>query len=108
MADAETKTKGAIKAGNGKFIFQMTEMDKIEAGTGYSTALGPVIEGDRMQCTLVTKEKGTGLGLPLCRTMVEANGGKISLIRHDARGAVFSLTLPGVAPAHPIQEGPEL
>jgi len=57
---------------------------------------------------ITTKEKGTGLGLPLCRTMVEANGGKISLIRHDARGAVFSLTLPGVAPAHPIQEGPEL
>ena len=60
MADAETKTKGAIKGGNGKFIFQMMEMDKIEAGTGYSTAMGPVIEGERMQCTLVTKEKGTG------------------------------------------------
>ena len=57
---------------------------------------------------ITTKEKGTGLGLPLCRTMVEANGGKISLIRHDARGAVFALTLPGVAPAHPIQEGQEL
>ena len=42
MADAETKTKGAIKGGNGKFIFQMMEMDQIEAGTGYSTAMGPV------------------------------------------------------------------
>lgn len=54
---------------------------------------------------ITTKEKGTGLGLPLCRTMVEANGGKISLIRHDDRGAVFSITLPCAEPAHPIQEG---
>ena len=26
MAEAETKTKGAIKGGNGKFIFQMMEL----------------------------------------------------------------------------------
>lgn len=57
---------------------------------------------------ITTKEKGTGLGLPLCRTMVEANGGKISLIRHDARGAVFSITLPCADAARPIQEGKAL
>lgn len=56
---------------------------------------------------ITTKEKGTGLGLPLCRTMVEANGGKISLIRHDARGAVFSITMQSADTAHPIQEGQE-
>lgn len=60
MADAETKTKGAVKGGNGRFIFPLEEMAPIEAGTGYSTAMGPVIEGERMQCALVTKEKGTG------------------------------------------------
>lgn len=57
---------------------------------------------------ITTKEKGTGLGLPLCRTMVEANCGKISLIRHDARGALFSLTLPCADTAQPIQEGKAL
>ncbi len=57
---------------------------------------------------ITTKEKGTGLGLPLCRTMVEANGGKISLIRHDARGAVFSITLPCADTAQPIQQGKAL
>jgi quercetin dioxygenase-like cupin family protein len=59
-ASAETKTKGAVKGGNGKFIFPLAEMGKIEAGTGYSTAMGPVVEGERMQCALVTKPKGTG------------------------------------------------
>jgi two-component system sensor kinase FixL len=57
---------------------------------------------------ITTKEKGTGLGLPLCRTMVEANGGKINLIRHDARGALFSITLPCADTAQPIQQGKAL
>ena len=57
---------------------------------------------------ITTKAKGTGLGLPLCRTMVEANGGKISLIRQDARGALFSITLPCADTAQPIQQGKAL
>ena len=57
---AETKTKGAVKGGNGQFIFPLAEMGKIEAGTGYSTAVGPVVEGERMQCALVAKKRGTG------------------------------------------------
>jgi two-component system sensor kinase FixL len=56
---------------------------------------------------VTTKEQGTGLGLPLCRTMVEANGGKINVIRHDDRGTVFSITLPRAGPEHPLQEGQE-
>jgi len=57
----KTKTAGAVKGGdNGQFIFELTKMAGIEAGTGYSTALGPVVEGERMQCALVTKARGTG------------------------------------------------
>ena len=57
---AATRTQGAVKGGNGQFIFALMDMAKIEAGTGYSTAVGPVVEGERMQCALVTKPKGTG------------------------------------------------
>lgn len=53
-------TKGAVAAGNGTYIFRLNEMGKIAAGTGYSSAEGPVVEGERMQCTLVTKLRGTG------------------------------------------------
>jgi len=56
----KTRTEGAVKGGDGKYIFPMTQMEKIEAGVGYSTALGPVIEGERMQCGLITKKRGTG------------------------------------------------
>jgi len=56
----KTRTEGAIKGGDGKYIFPMTQMDKIEAGVGYSTAVGPVIEGERMQCGLITKKARHG------------------------------------------------
>jgi quercetin dioxygenase-like cupin family protein len=54
------RTEGAVKGGDGKYIFHLSEMEKIDAGTGYSTAHGPVIEGERIQCGLITKKRGTG------------------------------------------------
>ena len=57
---AQARTPGALKGGDGRYIFPLPQMAGIEAGTGYSTAHGPVVEGERMQCALVTKAKGTG------------------------------------------------
>jgi quercetin dioxygenase-like cupin family protein len=56
----ETKTKGAVKGGAEGYVFDLASMDKIDAGTGYSTAHGPVIEGDRTQVGLMLKPRGTG------------------------------------------------
>ena len=42
-----TKNEGAVKAGNGKYIFPLTKMAGMDAGIGYSTAFGPVVEGER-------------------------------------------------------------
>ena len=58
--EPQPKNRDAVKAGDGQFIFDLARMDKVEAGTGYSSAQGPVIEGERMQCALVTKKRGTG------------------------------------------------
>jgi quercetin dioxygenase-like cupin family protein len=60
QAAGAPRTAGAVKGGDGKFIFPLDRMGKIEAGIGYSTGVGPVVEGERMQCALVTKAKGTG------------------------------------------------
>jgi signal transduction histidine kinase len=43
---------------------------------------------------------GTGLGLPLCRGMVEAHGGTLGVSSAPGRGATFRVTLPvGAVPA---------
>jgi quercetin dioxygenase-like cupin family protein len=57
---ATTKTDGAIKAGNGRYTFDLARLQKIDAGPGYSTAHGPVVEGERIQVGLIRMPRGTG------------------------------------------------
>jgi two-component system sensor histidine kinase DctS len=45
-----------------------------------------------------TKEEGMGLGLSLCRTVVEQHGSTLSFKPQLPRGTVFSFTLPAAAP----------
>jgi len=41
-----------------------------------------------------TKETGTGLGLTLCREIIEAHGGRLHIANREGGGAVVSLWLP--------------
>ena len=41
-----------------------------------------------------TKQTGTGLGLPLCREILEAHGGRISFQARDGGGTVVTCWLP--------------
>ena len=52
-----------------------------------------------------TKEKGTGLGLALCREIVDAHRGKMRLARRAGGGIVVSLSLPSKSIAVPSRTG---
>ena len=41
-----------------------------------------------------TKSSGTGMGLSICRSIIDAHGGKLWAEANDPRGAVFQFTLP--------------
>ncbi len=41
-----------------------------------------------------TKARGVGLGLPMCRNLVEANGGTVSVQTRLGQGCAFTVTLP--------------
>jgi quercetin dioxygenase-like cupin family protein len=54
-----TRNKGATKAGEGRFVFDLAGLKSIKVGEGYSPAEGPVVEGERMQVGLITIRRGS-------------------------------------------------
>ena len=42
-----------------------------------------------------TKEKGTGLGLDICRTIVAGHGGRLTVESEVGKGSTFTMRLPG-------------
>jgi two-component system sensor histidine kinase HydH len=55
-----------------------------------------------------TKEKGTGLGLPICQRIVEHHGGAIQVQSRPGEGTTFTLTFPCPTPAErPSDKAPD-
>jgi signal transduction histidine kinase len=59
---------------------------------------GPGIDPERRERVFdafyTTKSSGVGMGLSICRSIVDAHGGRLWADANEPRGAVFQFTLP--------------
>ena len=68
------------------------------AVTDVGTGIEPDVEVQLFNPFFTTKAEGMGLGLSLCRTVVEQHGGHLLFEAHAPKGTVFRFTLPAEAP----------
>lgn len=71
-------------------------MDVADAGPG----MMPEVLEQALLPFYSTKQSGTGLGLPLCREIIEAHGGRLSLANRAEGGLQVSIWLPMHAGSH--------
>src|SRR5689334_7948302 len=90
--------KNARESGSGPADI---ELSVSLAGGGCSVEVrdrGPGFTPSALENAMVpfysTKQTGTGLGLTLCREIVEAHGGRLRIANRDGGGAVVTLWLP--------------
>ena len=83
----------AIKseAGDGQLLISVSD-----TGVG----LPPEQAEQIFKAFFTTKDQGTGMGLPISRSIIESHGGHLWATGASGRGATFQFTLPATAAAH--------
>lgn len=85
-----------VPAGRRRLVISARRLDAEQVEVRVADSGGGISEdvADRLfEPFLTTKEDGTGIGLSICRTVVEAHGGHIRAERAEEGGAAFVFTL---------------
>ena len=76
-------------------VTRLTAEDTVETAViDTGPGLAPEVAANLFQPFVSTKAKGMGLGLSICRTIIEAHGGRLTAEANPDGGTVFRFTLP--------------
>jgi two-component system sensor kinase FixL len=79
----------------------MIAISVADSGSG----IDPEIRARLFQPFVTTKLRGMGIGLSLCRTIVNSHGGEITTEPNPDGGTIFRFTLRGVAAEEELDGG---
>jgi PAS domain S-box-containing protein len=88
---------GSDEAGTRELLIS-TEQDQaavVVAVRDSGPGIDPANLDRAFEAFYTTKSSGTGMGLSICRSIVDAHGGKLWVEANKPRGAAFQFTLPG-------------
>jgi PAS domain S-box-containing protein len=94
MKDVDEKLEVVIKSQRAENEHIMVSVS--DTGMG----LPPQQEDQIFNAFFTTKPHGTGMGLRICRSIVESHGGRLWAVDNYPRGANFCFTIPSKAEAH--------
>jgi two-component system sensor kinase FixL len=75
----------------------MLRVEVEDTGTGIAEDIAPLL----FQPFVSSKASGMGIGLSICKRIIESHGGTITVTRNAAGGATFDFTLPVMSEAAP-------
>jgi two-component system, LuxR family, sensor histidine kinase DctS len=83
---------------------RVVEITTLRAGDGVDirvadrgTGIAPEVAARLFEPFFTTKQHGLGLGLNICRTIVESHSGRLSFANRPDGGAAFTVHIPGAA-----------
>ena len=89
---------GSVEAGPRELLIS-TEQTEANGVLVTVRDSGPGIDPEHVERVFeafyTTKSSGVGIGLSICRSIIDAHGGRLWAEANEPRGAVFLFTLPG-------------
>jgi C4-dicarboxylate-specific signal transduction histidine kinase len=93
----------AMKSTGGGVLTIKSELDRGQLLISVSdtgVGLAPEQAEQIFRAFFTTKDSGTGMGLPISRSIIESHGGRLWVTDTSGRGAIFQFTLPATVAAH--------
>jgi signal transduction histidine kinase len=91
---------GSVEAGTRELLIS-TEQNQAKGVLVAVRDSGPGLDPEDLERVFeafyTTKTSGMGMGLSICRSIIDAHGGRLWADANEPRGAVFQFTLPNAA-----------